>query len=451
MKSVYKVNCTELSVIALAVMSSMCSTSESVISGVSKAYMDIMMGDHSAATASQVSEIKARLANEKARFDNTMQVLKSAAASYSDAESSLISKAMIGTLLVRKWDEVGVGAAKAYFKTELSLMDKLALIFGILPVVFTADTFKTVSDTTKDETIKRYEDAHPDAAKSFERVLSDSDLTDDERRDIKFMTYSAPEPYRTIYMEHIDEYIVDVDTSFTINYRGKDEVYYNAFYWSGDGKIHLIDGDDTFLNNPRGPYNTVFHESGHAIDDYEVGAGSLSNSFTYEGKTLNEIITSDVRNYVKDYIKEQYPDLLKPENAGDYRTILRSLNLDNGVSFAPKGDTSELRFNNYLGRIRSDIVSHMQTDLSGRENHPASDVYGGVTNNAIYANYGHSAGNGYWYDGTTPTGAQERELWAEFFAAKMTHDEAQLASIRKHFPTAYEAMEEMAKQMAKSR
>ena len=36
---------------------------------------------------------------------------------------------------------------------------------------------------------------------------------------------------------------------------------------------------------------------------------------------------------------------------------------------------------------------------------------------------------------------QESELWAEFFAAKMTQDEAALKSIKSHFPQAYKAME----------
>jgi hypothetical protein len=47
-------------------------------------------------------------------------------------------------------------------------------------------------------------------------------------------------------------------------------------------------------------------------------------------------------------------------------------------------------------------------------------------------------------------GTQAAELWAEFFAAQMTCNEAALANIKEHFPTAYEAMEQMAQDMANS-
>ena len=88
-------------------------------------------------------------------------------------------------------------------------------------------------------------------------------------------------------------------------------------------------------------------------------------------------------------------------------------------------------------------------DLAGQENEAASDVYGGVTNNALLGTYGHRDKN-YWYILGISTNSQTSELWAEFFAAQMTQDEVALESIKKHFPNAYDAMEAMARDMVES-
>ena len=62
-----------------------------------------------------------------------------------------------------------------------------------------------------------------------------------------------------------------------------------------------------------------------------------------------------------------------------------------------------------------------------------------------------SNGTQTFFDGKlTPSyeaGSQVAELWADFFAAQMTHDEAALSLIKQHFPTAYAAMEQMALEM----
>ena len=168
------------------------------------------------------------------------------------------------------------------------------------PVHYTADTFYEISDEYKDAFVKMFEMKNPEHAKEMQRVLSDPDLTDSERRDIKFMVYSAPEPYRTLYLEHADRYNIVV---YDYGDSDSDNVG-TSCYWSYTDKIYLEDYDETFLDNPRGPYNTFFHECGHAFDEYEQSGyyNVYTENYTYNGKSMNELITEDVREYVDNYI-----------------------------------------------------------------------------------------------------------------------------------------------------
>lgn len=295
---------------------------------------------------------------------------------------------------------------------------------------FTADSFRSLSSGTKSRYVQIYESLHTEDAILLDKVLSDPDLSEAERLDIRFMIYSAPEPYRSIYLEHLREYVVHVDDDI-------DGAYYSR------PEIFIRDENGHFLMDRRGPYNTFFHESGHAIDDFENGSGyMLSTSYTYNGYTMNELVTADTRAYVENYMDSD-PNLSRLTEAQRYE-VLRSLNLTDDASFAYEGGPLA---DPVLEAARQAVIRHMNSDLAGDKNVAASDVYGGVTNNAITGTWGHYSST-YWYNGTTPTGSQEAELWAEFFSAKMTHDEVQLESIRRHFPRAYEAMEAMAEEMA---
>lgn len=323
-----------------------------------------------------------------------------------------------------------------------SVSDRMETI--MLPLLFTADTFAELSGRYKSAYITSYENGHPEIKEKLDRVFSDPDFTASEIRDIKFLIYNAPEPYRSIYIEHIEEFqviVYNVDEPDGDGYEG-------SLYSSSSRKIYLIDSDNTFFDNERGPYNTFFHESGHAIDDYEKMIGMKSREYVYEGKSLNDWIADDVEKYMSEYIGDTYPNLTDSQK----QALMRSLNLTDDATYAYGGDDD---LNKVLKQYRKEIVSHMRKELAGEENEAASDVYGGITNNAIIGDYGHrkelnenGSDYNYWYSGGKPTNKQTSELWAEFFAAKMTHDVDALVSIKEHFPNAYDAMEKMAQEMA---
>ena len=301
----------------------------------------------------------------------------------------------------------------------------------------TADNFHLLPDKYKREFIDQVELDDPETRALIDAVLSDPDLTDKEKMDIRFIIYNAPEPYLSIYLEHLKNYKVSVGP-----YKGS---YYSPYY----NEICLKDDDSTFFKNPRGPYNTFFHESGHAVDDFEDEFGSLTKNFEYDGRKLFDLIVEDTRNYVSRIIeKDAYLSRLTDEQKN---ALLRSLNLTDDASFSYGGSSGGL--DHVLEVYRDRLIMLMKKDLGGDVNEAASDVYGGVTNNAITGSWGHYMEKGetvytYWYSGKAVTHNQESELWAEFFAAQMTHDETALESIRLHFPQTYAALEAMAAQMA---
>lgn len=304
---------------------------------------------------------------------------------------------------------------------------------------FTADNFHEIPNSTKEWRIAEMEKAHPEYREKFEAVLSDPDLTEQQILDIKYMAYCAPEPYRTIYFEHIDRYRVDV-------YQKKldedgDEIIGAWYTWGAE--ISIYDRDDYFENDPRGPYNTFFHESGHAVDDYEnTNEIYKSRYYQYNDRTIHDCLKEDTINYVNSVIDSD-PELRKltPKQR---QALLRSVNLTDDADYSYGGSEPD---DPVLLQAKQTLKDRMYEDLEGPENESPSDVIGGMTNNALIGDYGHHDDT-YWYGGRQATHQQEAELWAEFYAAKMTHDEDALRRIRAHFPSAYEAMEHMAEDMA---
>lgn len=303
---------------------------------------------------------------------------------------------------------------------------------------FFTDQIDEISDEDKDSVILEFERANPEIAAQMNQLMSNTNLTDEERRDIRFLTYSAPEPYRSVYLQHLQQYVYVI---------GENGGWFN----SAENRIYLFNQGRSFEKDPRGAYNTYFHESGHAVDFYESGT-MTSRQYVYNGQTLHDIVVSDTRNYVNRYIDEKMPEL----TAQQREQLLRSLNLtdDAGFQYGGTADGLDSKMRSY----RDKLIRDMHEDLKGTANQSPSDVYGGVTNNAIKGNWGHQPNEqqgqkpedyDYWYDHNTHqvTQKQESELWAEFNAAQMTHDYEQLESIRRHFPQAYEAMLAMAQQM----
>lgn len=296
-----------------------------------------------------------------------------------------------------------------------------------------------ISNSDKDKVIKAFEKVHPDWKEDLDRILATGEpntLSEDDIRNIKYIAYTAEEPYRSIYLDNVKKY--EIGTIGDPDNEG-------AFYYPSTNKIYFENGDDGFEDDPRGAYTTFFHESGHAIDYNNGSPFSLGNIF-YDDETgnlimLQEAIERDVYNNIESQIREYVSD----EEA--VQAILDAFRYGNDPEELPPDQRA----------IYEQVVSDYDRALFGEENEAASDVYGGVTNLKIDAGYGHRPGDNqtideytYWYDSDgNATGSQSKELWAEYFSYCMTGDEEALESLRKYFPEASKILDQMAEQLGK--
>ena len=102
-------------------------------------------------------------------------------------------------------------------------------------------------------------------------------------------------------------------------------------------------------------------------------------------------------------------------------------------------------------KILENVLKAYKKDITGMEKEAYSDIYGGVTDNAIVGNYSHTREN-YWYDENgNATGAQAVELWAEYYSYCMTGNEEAMENLREHFPNAAKFLDKMAESMASKR
>lgn len=120
MKSVYSVLCEELTGIKNGVFQSAKAMADAQRSGVSTAYKNITKGDHSEGVSYAVNDVLLRLNIENYKIEKVLEVLQSASDQYLTAEQNLAHKATLGTLIIRNWDQYGVGTAKAFFEVALT-------------------------------------------------------------------------------------------------------------------------------------------------------------------------------------------------------------------------------------------------------------------------------------------------------------------------------------------
>ena len=320
----------------------------------------------------------------------------------------------------------------------------------------TSDKLKHIDPAEKDRLIAEYEKEHPEIAAEFDRIFSNGDdlsvLTPDDIRNIKYMAYTAPEPDRTIFLNNLANITVTDWQDFKDDSNGNDTTDPTAFFSPTNKDIHLND-KIALSGDKKGPYTTVFHESGHAIDDLINPAnGSDSDTFTYNsselGKTttIEEAIMYDVYDNTDNPhsvmsmamdINNNLPDHQKYD-IGELSHVVEAMRSG--------GDTSGLTARErvlYRDLGQKFVDGIPSSDYANYES--VTDIYGGMSSNALRTDYsgttpetkyyGHS--DNYW---KTPNNAN-KELWAEYFSYKMAGDKENLEHMREYFPEAYKAME----------
>jgi hypothetical protein len=327
------------------------------------------------------------------------------------------------------------------------------------------DGKKDVSEMSE-ENLKRlvilYEYLNPETAQKMNTLLAtgrDNTLTELDKNSIKYIAYTAPEPYRSVYLEYVGSYEIG---AFGGN-RADGKIIDKEHYYSKDNKFYFTNDTAAFSGDARGAYTTWFHESGHATDcnAYTDTQYFCLNFTTYNEKmgdtvTLQEAIYYDVYNNIEAKI----------------RTMIMIDSSVNRVldTFMYGGDASDLSPKEIY--VRNTVINFYykgeRDDLTGTVNEAASDIYGGVTNLIIDVGYGHrpTLDDGekktdesyqkkleeyrYWYEANGgATGAQSKELFAEYFSYYMTGNEEAIESMREHFPQASIVLDEMIDEMSK--
>ena len=329
-----------------------------------------------------------------------------------------------------------------YDNADSSVASKRAVTGSVLNDVFYKRN-NGASNTEMDELINRFEKEHPEYAEKFDNLIASDKkkmLTEDDIRRIKYLAYTAEEPYRTIYLETLERYTI-----------GDSNMAEGAYYRSWYHDINFT-YDECFGRDPRGPYTTFFHESGHGIDDLadlskEMGDDTDEFKGHNDGKgrdvTIREAIEYDV------YYNKNNPhsvtslakDIINKGKSGSKG------NIDNVIEAFKKGSPDGLNKND---RALYNAVRNAHQNETGRgpSMEAVTDVYGGASKNALQ-NYkksrmGYTHDDDYWNDQNNTS----RELWAEYFSYHMAGDKEALNNLREYFPEAADILEQYAKELA---
>ena len=311
-------------------------------------------------------------------------------------------------------------------QVENSKITKIAVVAGASSVVSSMD--KVIADYEKD---------HPEQAKLFNEFLSggkNNQLTDDDIRNIKYLAYSAKEPFRSIYLNSLSKFKI-----------GNGDLNGGAYYKPFFHTLNYSYPDD-FANDPRGPYTTIFHECGHAIDDLSEKSkwwGSDTENYSSYSNSLGKNIT--LREAI------EYDVYYNPNNPHSITSIANQIisngktgsngNINNVISAFQSGKTAGLS-NADLSLYNAVRNQHQRTTAANESYEAVSDVYGGLSCNALRNGYGHDTA--YWDD----KNKAGQELWAEFFSYNMAGDEDSLQNLLEFFPEASQVLSAYANDLA---
>ena len=300
------------------------------------------------------------------------------------------------------------------------------------------DLLRTDSEQM-DREIEQFEREHPEEARLLNDFLnsgSNNRLTEDDIRKIKYLLIHAEEPYRSSYLKSLNQ--------FTI---GNGDLGKGAYYRPGDKTVNYS-YPDSFDSDPRGPYTTLFHECGHAIDDQSnlVNVkGSDTESFTVYNESMGRNVT--LREAI------EYDVFYNESNPHSVASMANQIVQSGGTGH--DGDVNKViaafQSGNTRGLSKADQQlynavrnQHKRSTSGVAEQYEAvSDVYGGMSNNELRNGYGHD--NSYWKD---PSKAG-KELWAEYFSYHMAGDQQNLAYVQEYFPEASKVLDSYADQLAR--
>lgn len=296
------------------------------------------------------------------------------------------------------------------------------------------------ADLEKAIAVLTYEERNPDNA-----ALTTDFLDKLEERDIveiKYLMYTAEEPYRTISMKYLDRFTISSTTSGGVFRPGENTISFNI-------KENRTDS--------RGSYYTVFHEIMHAADYYHgVDQGYdeyFSDHFHISGANLTNYMNQDAQNH----FQQEISNILDSSDYDHLDVREKQIMKENVAENLMIQDDLYAQLSPEERKLNQKVRAHYEDLLEGAEHNTASDVYGGITNYTITGNFGHFDREGnptdYWFvDGIGGSDGERirepnREGIAEYYGRLMTENDekrrAGLESIEEFLPTSKESMEEI--------
>ena len=269
--------------------------------------------------------------------------------------------------------------------------------------------------------------AHEKIMDDFLTPLSNAGLNDDIRN-IKFISYTSPEPYRQL-MFHC------LPSARIVNVNASDQMALP--------KVPIL-GSTIFVDlnrgvsDLRGPYFTFFHEVGHAVDYILIGGFWPLHRTELQNTASNDVmdnisntimsvgVTPAEHNAVKNAILENDESKLSARELNIFATVIQI--------------------------YRDRLLDSNNIPLGSAANATVTDVYGGFTNNTLRLDsYGHSVEvlnvEIYWGLGGA-VNFQSLELFAGHFAANVTGYESHLEGLREFFPNSTKMINEQLTSLA---
>lgn len=312
---------------------------------------------------------------------------------------------------------------------------------------------KYPEDIDKVITIIKYEERDPEYIEQTDEFLSVLDAKD--RTEIKYLMYTAEEPYRTLAMKYLDRLeliLVEINPD-------DDEEPGPSFFSPSENSItYVFEKDRT---NGRGAYFTIFHEIAHAIDynyGYDVDGGFFqdikeffgyydyySETFEVEGKTLTDNMYIDFENKIKNALKIELNSSIYDHLSTKDKTIM----VNNITENLLNQDKNFEKLSDDERELQMLIENNFSVELTGPDHSVVSDVYGGVTNFTIEGSYGHE--DDYWFKNGKRIREPNREGFAEYFARLITKDKdgvnPGIESVEKFLPSSKKHMDKMIESM----
>ncbi len=243
------------------------------------------------------------------------------------------------------------------------------------------DPVSRMSQADKEEFISLYETLYPADAKSMESManLFANDGYSGYELDvlnIKLLAYTAPEPYKSIYIDNID--LVK-----------EGDLHYTEWPNASGGKFNINVAN---FSTPRTSetYGTFFHETSHCID-YFLGENA---SFTTEYRdsltnlSLNDALEMDVRQRINNEIDNYLltNTSLTPAEVAELRLYVED-SIMNQVDFKKYGTPDFTMIVDSNSSLSPSTVENCYNYVRNRVNSQiigfAGDNYGGLTGNTF--------------------------------------------------------------------